>query len=71
MATMSSGEGAEESAKDAGDIAAFFKSGKPGEECGRSDTAPPRAAPSCPAMGGTMSPSPVYREGENGLIPQL
>lgn len=37
VAVMSSGEGAEETAKDAGDIAAFFKTGKPKNEWNRSD----------------------------------
>lgn len=32
VAAMSSGEGAEETTKDAGEIAAFFKTGKP-ENC--------------------------------------
>lgn len=30
---MSSGEGADETSKDAADIAAFFKNGKPNNEC--------------------------------------
>lgn len=42
---MSSGEGAEETSKDAADIAAFFKTGKPENEKRRSDRAAPRAAP--------------------------
>lgn len=54
---MSSGEGAEETTKDASDIAAFFKTGKTeiGEK--RSDTALLGAAPFGPAMRGTLFPS--------------
>lgn len=37
VAAMSSGEGAEETAKDAADIAAFFKTGKPKIEWETSD----------------------------------
>lgn len=37
VAAMSSGEGAEETTKDASDIAAFFKNGKPETEWKRSD----------------------------------
>lgn len=37
VAAMSSGEGAEETTKDASDIAAFFKTGKPKNEWKRSD----------------------------------
>lgn len=37
VAAMSSGEGAEETTKDASDIAAFIKTGKPEMEWERSD----------------------------------
>lgn len=44
LAAMSSGEGAEETTKDAGDIAAFFKPGKPENGWTGSDCAPASAA---------------------------
>lgn len=37
VAAMSSGEGTEETTKDASDIAAFFKTGKPQNEVEKSD----------------------------------
>lgn len=48
-AAMSSGEGAEETTKDASDIPPFLKTGKPKKEWERSDGAPLGAAPFGPA----------------------
>ncbi len=63
---MSSGEGAEETTKDASDIAAFFKTGKPKNEWKRSDRAPVRAAVFGPAMQGTLFPSVLTLLGAQG-----
>lgn len=62
VAAMSSGEGAEETTKDASEIEAFFKTGKPSKS-GRGRAELHGELPFGPAMRGTLFPGHVVGSG--------